>query len=99
MNVMAAPNRSVVTARTERIEGVEGEPKWYLTVEVLDAEAIEGGLFVHPGETARVFVVGDRPPLQDGDVFRAQVEYIGGPGGGELQLLALDEVRPGHEDS
>ncbi|MFC5176549.1 hypothetical protein [Nocardioides taihuensis] len=99
MNVMAAPNRSVITARTELVEGVEGQPKWYLTVEVLGAEAVEGGLFVRAGETARVFVVGERPPIHVGDEFRGQVEYIGGPAGGELQLLALDEVRPGHHDS
>jgi hypothetical protein len=99
MNVMAAPNRSVITARTELVEGVEGQPKWYLTVEVLGAESVEGGLFVRAGETARVFVVGKRPPIDVGDEFRAQGEYIGGPGGGELQILALDEVRPGHHDS
>jgi hypothetical protein len=99
MNVMAAPNRSVITARTGRVEVVEGQPKWYLTVEVLGAEAIEGGLFVRAGDVARVFVVGDKPPLRNGDVFRAEVEYIGGPGGGELQLLRLDEVRPRDLDS
>ena len=82
MNVMAAPNRSVITARTELVEVVEGQPKWYLTVAVLGAEAVEGGLFVRAGETARVFVLGDRPPLETGDEFRAQVEYIGGPAGG-----------------
>lgn len=99
MNVMAAPNRSSITARTARVEGVEGEPKWYLTVEVLDATPIQGGLFVRAGETARVFVVGEMPRLRAGDVFRAEVEYIGGPGGGQLQLLELGDVRPGPDDS
>jgi hypothetical protein len=99
MNVTAAPNRSVITARTELVEVVEGQPKWYLTVSVLGAEAVTGGLFVHAGDTARVFAVGSRPPIQDGDEFRAEVEYIGGPGGGELQLITLDEVWPGHHDS
>ncbi len=94
MNVMAAPNRCVITARVDRVEVVEGQPKWYLPVEVLSAEAIEGGLFVHAGDLARVFAVGDEPPLRSGDVFRAEVEYVGGPGGGELQLLRLDEVLP-----
>lgn len=99
MNVMAAPNRSSITARTGRVEAVEGEPKWYLTVDVLDAEAIEGGLFVRAGETARVFVVGERPHLRSGDVFRAEVEYIGGPKGGQLQLLQLGDVRRGPDNS
>lgn len=87
MGVMAAPNRSRMTARVSGIEAVEGQPKWYLSVEVLEAEAIEGGLFVRAGEHARVFVVGEQPDLHAGDVFRAEVEYLGGPGGGELQLL------------
>ena len=99
MNVMAAPNRSVIRARTELVEVVEGQPKWYLTVAVLEAEAVDGGLFVRAGETARVFAVGSRPPINSGDEFRAHVEYIGGPEGGELQLLALDEVWSGHHDS
>ena len=99
MDVMAAPNRSVITARTELVEVVEGQPKWYLTVAVLEAEAVEGGLFVHAGETARVFVVGTRPPLESGDEFRAEVEYLGGPTGGELQLLTLEEVWPGQQDT
>ncbi len=91
MNVMAAPNRSRITARIEETETVPGSPKWYLVVSIVAAVPIEGGLFVHPGETARVFGVGERPDLQHGDVFSAEVEYLGGPGGGELQLLELEQ--------
>ena len=89
---MAAPNRSRITARVEApIEAVSGAPKWYLTVNVVDVAPIEGGVFVHPGETARVFVVGDEPDLRPDDVFTAEVEYLGGPAGGELQLLWLED--------
>ena len=94
MNVMAAPNRSRITARTTGVEPVEGQPKWYFDVEVLEAEAVEGGLFVHAGDTARAFAVGEQPDLHEGDVFRAEVEYLGGHGGGELQLLRVDDVHP-----
>ena len=48
-------------------------------------------MFVHPGDTARVFVVGDEPDLRPDDVFTAEVEYLGGPAGGELQLLRLED--------
>ena len=89
--MMAAPNRSRITARVEDTSAVEGAPKWYLTVNVVDAAPIEGGLFVHPGDTARVFVVGEAPDLRPDDVFTAEVEYLGGPDGGELQLLHLEE--------
>ncbi len=99
MSMMAAPNRSIITARIERIDLVEGAPKWYITVEVLHSEAIEGGLFVHSGDTARVFVVGDEPNLRPGDEFRAEVEYLGGPDGGELQLLRLHDNRPTCDDA
>jgi hypothetical protein len=98
MNVMAAPNRSVITARIGAIDAVEGQPKWYLAVEVLESKAIEGGLFVHAGEAARVFSVGEQPGLRVGDVFRAEVEYVGGPSGGELQLLRFDEQPPSPDD-
>ena len=64
-------------------------PKWYFTVEVTDVTPIEGGLFVRPDDTARLFAVGDDPGLRPGDVFTAEVEYLGGPFGGELQLLRL----------
>ena len=90
--MMAAPNRSRITARVEeRTEPEAGAPKWYLTVDVVDAAPIEGGLFVHPGDKARVFVVGEEPDLWPDDVFTAEVEYLGGPFGGELQLLRLEE--------
>lgn len=96
MNVLAAPNRSSITARVLAVEPVEGQPKWYLGVEVLEAQPIEGGLFVRAGDSVWVFQVGEEPPpLQVGDVFRAEVEYIGGPGGGELQLIRLGDVQPG----
>jgi hypothetical protein len=36
-----------------------------------------------------VFCVGERAPLDVGDRFTAEVEFIGGPGGGELQLHRL----------
>ena len=94
MNVLAAPNRSSITARIRTIEAVAGQSKWYLNVDVIDAVAIEGGLFVRTGDSARVFTVGAEPPLGTGDVFRAEVEYIGGSGRGDLQLLRLDEVQP-----
>lgn len=89
MGVMAAPNRSVITARVEDLERVPGQPKWYFAVTVIAAESIEGGLFVRAGDPARVFVVADDPGLAPGEEFRAEVEYVGGPGGGELQLLRL----------
>jgi hypothetical protein len=103
MGIMAAPNRSRITARVASVERVPNQPKWYLTVEVLDAHAREGGLFVHTGDSTRVFVIGDEPGLEAGDVFRAEVEYLGGPGGGELQLHELlqspappdEETQPG----
>ena len=92
--MMAAPNRSRITARVEGTESVPDAPKWYLTVNVVASSPIEGGLFVHPGDTARVFVVGDEPDLHPDDVFTAEVEYLGGPGGGELQLLRLEDTPP-----
>ncbi len=98
MNVMAAPNRSRITARTTAVETVLGQPKWYFSVDVLEAEPVEGGLFVHAGETARAFAVGEQPDLREGDVFSAEVEYLGGPDGGELQLLRVDDVRHERDD-
>lgn len=89
--MMAAPNRSRITARVEDTESVAGGAKWYLTVNVVEASPIEGGLFVHPGDRARVFIVGEEPPLAPDDLFTAEVEYLGGPGGGELQLLRLED--------
>ncbi len=87
--VMAAPNRARITARVDGADSVPGQPKWYWTTTVLEATSITGGLFVHPGDVARVFCVGERAPLDVGDRFTAEVEFIGGPGGGELQLHRL----------
>jgi hypothetical protein len=90
LRMMAAPNRSRITARVdERTEPDPGVPKWSFTVDVTEAMPIEGGLFVRPGDTARLFAVGEDPGLQPGDEFTAEVEYLGGPFGGELQLIAL----------
>jgi hypothetical protein len=90
LRMMAAPNRSRITARVdERSDPEPGVPKWSFTVDVTEAMPIEGGLFVRPGDTARLFAVGEDPGLQPGDEFTAEVEYLGGPFGGELQLIAL----------
>ena len=90
--MMAAPNRSRITARVaERTEPDLGVPKWSFTVEVTEATPIDGGLFVRPGDTARLFAVGEEPDLWPDDVFTAEVEYLGGPFGGELQLVRLED--------
>ena len=60
-----------------------------MTVAVSAASAIEGGLFARVGEEARVFTFGDAPPVQAGSTVRAEVEYLGGPTGGEFRLVRL----------
>jgi hypothetical protein len=88
--VSAAPNRATVTGRVARVEpSATSANKWYLTVEVATATAIEGGLFAHPGDDARVFTFGDAPPVETGASISAEVEYLGGPTGGEFQLIRL----------
>jgi hypothetical protein len=94
-SVSAAPNRARIRARVDGVESVPGAPKWYWTTTILDAESITGGLFAHPGDVARVFAVGVRPPLEVGDTFTAEVEYIGGPERGEFQLHEVLEA-PDH---
>lgn len=94
--VSAAPNRSWITGRVARVEpSATSEGKWYLIVEVQDAEAIEGGLFTHSGEEARVFTFGLAPPVDVGQVISAELEYLGGPTGGEFQLIRLLDAPPG----
>ena len=93
--VSAGPNRARIRARVDGAESVPGAPKWYWTTTVLDAASIEGGLFVHVGDIARVFSVGERAPLEVGDTFTAEVEFIGGPSGGEFQLHTLLDDRAG----
>jgi hypothetical protein len=66
--------------------------KWYLIVEVSTATAIEGGLFAHPWDEARVFTFGDTPPVDAGATISAEVEFIGGPTGGEFRLIRLLDV-------
>jgi hypothetical protein len=88
--VSAAPNRARISGRVAHVEpSATSANKWYLTVEVASATAIEGGLFAHPGDVARVFAFGDAPPLEAGGSISAEVEYIGGPTGGEFQLIRL----------
>ncbi|MFB9733274.1 hypothetical protein [Ornithinimicrobium kibberense] len=99
VNVMAAPNRSRIRARVDAVEPVEDQPKCYFTVDVLEARAESGGLFVRQGDSARMFVVGDEPGLRAGDVFEAEVEYLGGPQGGQLQLHEVLQVEPPERDS
>lgn len=88
--VSAAPNRSRITGRVARVEpSATSAGKWYLIVGIQDAEAIEGGLFAHSGDEARVFTFGDSPPVDVDQVISAEVEYLGGPTGGEFQLIRL----------
>ncbi len=88
--VSAAPNRSTITGRIERVEpSATSAGKWYLVVAILEAAAIEGGLFARPGDVVRVFAFGDVPPLDAGQSIRAEVEYVGGPTGGEFRLIQL----------
>ena len=63
--------------------------KWYLTLAVSAASAIEGGLFARVGEEARVFAFGDDSPVPAGSTVIAEVEYLGGPTGGEFRLVRL----------
>jgi hypothetical protein len=89
-DVSAAPNRSEITALVKRVERSPSSlGKWYLIIDILGARAIEGGLFARVGTEARVFTFGDRPTVEPGDVFTGEVEYLGGPRGGELQLHRL----------
>jgi hypothetical protein len=89
-DVSAAPNRSRITARVKRVEASTSSPgKWYLIVDILDATAIEGGLFPRVGTEGRVFTFGDNSPVDKGALFTAEVEYVGGPQGGEFQLHRL----------
>lgn len=89
-DVSAGPNRSEITAQVKRVERSPSSPgKWYLIVDILDATAIEGGLFARVGTEARVFTFGDRASLGPGDVFTGEVEYLGGPLAGEFQLHRL----------
>lgn len=88
--VSAAPNRARIAGRVAHVEpSATSEAKWYLTVEVASASAIEGGLFAHPGGEARVFTFGGAPPVESGASISAEVEYFGGPMGGEFQLIRL----------
>lgn len=89
MGVMAAPNRSVIKARVERVERVDDHGRRFLAVKVISAQSLEGGLFVRAGDTARVIAAADDPQLGAAHVFSAEVEYVGGPQGGNLQLLCL----------
>ena len=88
--VSTAPNRATIEGRVERVEPSSSSVgKWYITVAVSAASAIEGGLFARVGEEARVFTFGDAPPVQAGSTVRAEVEYLGGPTGGEFRLVRL----------
>ena len=88
--VSAAPNRSRITGRVARVEAsATSAGKWYLIVEIQDAEAIDGGLFARPGNEARVFAFGDQPPVVAGQMISAEVEYLGGPTVGEFRLIRL----------
>ena len=88
--VSAAPNRSRITGFVSSVEpSTTSQGKWYLTVDVQDAEAIEGGLFARPGTPARVFAFGATPPVAADQTISAEVTYLGGPTGGEFQLLRL----------
>lgn len=88
--VSAAPNRARIEGRVERIEPSSSSVgKWYLMVAVSAARAIEGGLFARVGEEARVFTFGDGSPVEVGSTIVAEVEYAGGPTGGEFRLIRL----------
>jgi hypothetical protein len=88
--VSAAPNRSRISGTVARVEpSPTSAGKWYLVVAVQHAEAITGGLFARPGDEARVFAFGDAPPVRASDRISAEVEFIGGPTGGEFQLINL----------
>ena len=88
--VSSAPNRARIEGRVERVgPSSSSVGKWYLTVAVSAASAIEGGLFARVGEEARVFTFGDDSPVPAGATISAEVEYLGGPTGGEFRLVRL----------
>ncbi len=88
--VSAAPNRSRITGLVSSVEpSTTSQGKWYLTVDVEEVEAIEGGSFLRPGTPARVFAFGATPPVAADQTISAEVTYLGGPTGGEFQLLRL----------
>jgi hypothetical protein len=85
--MLAAPNRSRIRAVVEHAaQSGDSPPKWSLRLRLEAVEALYGGTFVHEGEVVEGFAFNlPEPPAPD-DVLVAEAEYIGGPGGGTLQL-------------
>jgi hypothetical protein len=89
MAVMAAPNRCLIRARVAAVEPAEGTSRGALLLEVLEATALDGGLFVRAGDVVRAVLPDPGARLAERDELRAEAEYRGGPTGGVLRIRRL----------
>ena len=77
-SVMAAPNRSRITAVCLSVSQAPSSPrKWLLRLAVRSVEQVYGGAFVRPGDEVDAFTIGDTPGVDVGTVLVAPAEYVG----------------------
>lgn len=85
--MMAAPNRSRITARVLAVKQSPDWPdKWLLDIEILASEGVEGPNFATPGRRGPAFVIGEKCDVPVMSTIQAFGEYIGDGHGGQWQL-------------
>jgi hypothetical protein len=85
--VMAAPNRAKIKARVLRVEqSPQYSDKWHLELEILASQNVSGPNFARIGEKVQGFAFGPAWEAPPPAIIEAEVEYIGGPQGGQFQL-------------
>jgi hypothetical protein len=86
-NVPAAPNSSKIKAKVIRSErSATFQDKWYLELEILESQSLEGPNFARVGERAKGFMFGRKENVPRTGIITAQAEFLGDESGGMFQL-------------
>jgi hypothetical protein len=94
--VMAAPNKVRFKARVIGLEkDSQFSDKWYIDVEILNSESIEGPNFAREGERAKAFAFDVTPGFlpqkaETGNIIVVEAEYVGDGMHGTFRIMRMD---------
>ena len=91
--VPAAPNQSRIKAKVLSVaQSPSFADKWQFDLEILEAEARQGGAFVQAGQRIQGFTIAQTCAVAAGDTITATAEFLGDPRGGQLRLTDVSVV-------
>jgi hypothetical protein len=89
--VMAAPNRCRIEAKVLSVEQDSSfSDKWYLEMNILETQDLEGPNFARVGQTVKGFAFDLSPEVSPDTLITAEAEFVGDERGGQFRLTEVE---------